>query len=211
MDVTFATPINFRGLEHGASLVVHSATKYLGGHSDVTAGAVCGDEAMVGRARARSILFGTALDPHAAWLVERGLKTLAVRMERHNRNGEEVARWLSRRPEVERVHHPSVATHPDYQIARRLLEGFGGMLGVELVGGAAAATRFVRALRLATVAPSLGGVETLVSEPRFTSHASLSPAERAALGIADGFVRFSLGIEDAADIIADLEHALAAG
>jgi cystathionine beta-lyase/cystathionine gamma-synthase len=208
IDVTFATPINFRGLEHGAGLVVHSATKYLGGHSDVTAGAVCGAAELIDRVRDRVQLFGTAPDPHAAWLVERGVKTLALRMERHNRNGLEVARWLSTRPEVARVHYPGLASHPDHAVATRLLDGFGGMLGVELVGGEEAASRFVRALRLAAIAPSLGGVETLVSEPRFTSHSKIPAAEREALGIRDGFVRFSVGIEDAEDIIADLAQAL---
>ncbi|MEX2571681.1 MAG: aminotransferase class I/II-fold pyridoxal phosphate-dependent enzyme [Gemmatimonadota bacterium] len=207
-DVTFASPINFRGLEHGVDLVVHSATKYLGGHSDVTAGAVCGSRDLVDRARERARLFGTALDPHAAWLVERGIKTLALRMERHNANGVTVAAWLEQQPEVEHVHYPGLASHPDHQVASRLLDGFGGMLGLELVGGAERTTEFVRALRICTVAPSLGGVETLVSEPRFTSHVKLSAEERAALGIRDGFIRFSLGIEDADDLIVDLREAL---
>lgn len=208
VDTTFATPVNFRGLEHGIDLVVHSATKYFGGHSDVTAGAVCGSAEFVGRARERMKLFGTAIDPHAAWLVERGMKTLAVRMEVHNRNGLRIARWLEEQPEVERVHYPGLGSHPDHALAVRLMNGFGGMLGVELRGGGAAATRFVEGLRLCTLAPSLGGVETLVCEPRFTSHVKMSAAQRAAAGIRDGFVRFSLGIEDADDLIADLRGAL---
>ena len=207
-DVTFATPINFRGLAHGIDLVVHSATKYFGGHSDVTAGAVCGSAELVAVARMRSTLFGTAPDPHATWLVERGVKTLALRVGRQNANGLEVARWLSVRPEVARVHYPGLPSHPDHRVASELLGGFGGMVGLELRGGAEAASRFLSFLRLATVAPSLGGVETLVSEPRFTSHASMSADERAALGIPDGFVRMSLGIEDAVDIIEDLREAL---
>jgi cystathionine beta-lyase/cystathionine gamma-synthase len=208
LDVTFATPINFCGLDHGADLVVHSATKYLGGHSDVTAGAVCGGHDLVSAARDRAQLFGTALDPHAAWLVERGVKTLALRMDRHNSNGIVVAHWLSSRAEVARVHYPGLASHPDHSVAKRVLSGFGGMVGLEVRGGAEAATRFVRALKLATIAPSLGGVETLVSEPRFTSHVRLTSAQRADLGIPDGFVRLSLGIEDPGDLIADLEQAL---
>lgn len=210
VDSTFATPAHFRPLEHGADLVVHSATKYLGGHSDVTGGAVLGSAERVAAVRQRARLFGTAPDPFAAWLIERGTKTLAVRMERHSRNGQAVAEWCERHPQVKRVHYPGLASHPDHARARRLLDGFGGMLGVELAGGGEAATRFVRALRLCRVAPSLGGVETLVSEPRHTSHAALAPAEREAIGIADGFVRFSLGIEDADDIIADIEQALQA-
>jgi cystathionine beta-lyase/cystathionine gamma-synthase len=210
VDATFATPINFRPLEHGAHLVVHSATKYFGGHSDVTAGAVAGRAELVSDVRARARTFGPALDPHAAWLTERGIKTLAVRMERHNRNGMTVAQWCETQPRIARVHYPGLASHPDHELARLLFDGFGAMIAVELEGGAGAASRFVRALRLAKLAPSLGGVETLVSEPRHTSHASLTADERRQIGIADGFVRFSLGIEDAEDIIGDIEQALAA-
>lgn len=210
IDVTFATPMNFRGLEHGVDLVVHSATKYIGGHSDVTAGAVCGAAPLIASARERVKNLGTAIDPHAAWLVERGAKTLALRMERQNANGLRVAEWLEARPEIRRVYYPGLASHPDHAVARRILDGFGGMIGVELAGGADVATRFVGALRLATLAPSLGGVETLVSEPRYTSHVNMTPEARAHAGIPDGFVRFSLGIEDPVDIIADLEQALGA-
>jgi cystathionine beta-lyase/cystathionine gamma-synthase len=210
VDATFATPVNMRPLEYGADLVVHSATKYLGGHSDVTAGAVIGSAERIAEVRDRGILFGTSPDPHTAWLVERGVKTLAIRMERHNRNGQRVAEWCEGRRGIRRVHYPGLPSHPDHETARRLLHGFGGMLAVELAGGGEAATRFMKALRLARVAPSLGGVETLVSEPRHTSHASLGPEERAAAGIPDGLIRFSLGIEDAEDLIADIEGALTA-
>lgn len=210
VDATFASPFNFRPLEHGADLSMHSLTKYLGGHSDVTGGCVSGPRALVDEVRQRARIFGAVLDPHAAWLVERGVKTLAVRMQRHNRNGEEVARWCERQPQVARVHHPALASHPDHALAAELLGGGGGMMTIELRGGGEAAARFVRALRLCTLAPSLGGVETLVSEPRYTSHAALSPEERARRGLPDGTVRFSLGIEDAEDIIADIRQALAA-
>lgn len=208
VDSTFASPVNLRPLEHGADLVVHSATKYLGGHSDVTAGAVAGSAELAAMVRERARILGPALDPHAAWLVERGIKTLAVRMERHNRNGAAVAEWASGQSRIKRVFYPGLGNGPQAELARRLLDGFGGMIGFEIEGGIPAATRFVGALRLATVAVSLGGVETLVSEPRLTSHAALSTEERAAQGINDGFVRFSLGIEDAADLIADFEQAL---
>jgi cystathionine beta-lyase/cystathionine gamma-synthase len=210
VDSTFASPINFRPLEHGADVVIHSVTKYLNGHSDVIAGAVAGTESLVEEVRMRMRVWGQALDPHCAWLIERGMKTLAVRMARHNATGQGVAEWLAGQPKVRRVHYPGLPSHPDHDLARRTLDGFGGMVGVELAGGPRAAERCLKALRLITHAPSLGGVETLVSEPRFTSHASLSPEQRAAAGIPDGFLRLSLGLEDPEDLIADLARGLAA-
>jgi cystathionine beta-lyase/cystathionine gamma-synthase len=209
VDATFATPINFRPLEHGADAVIHSATKYLNGHSDVIAGAVAGSEALVEEVRKLMQVWGQALDPFAAWLIDRGLKTLAVRVARHNATGLAVAEWAAKQAGITRVHYPGLPTHPDHETAQRVLAGFGGMLGVELKGGARAAERFVRALRLAAHAPSLGGVETLVSEPRLTSHAGLTAEQRAQAGIPDGFLRFSLGLEDADDLIADFAQALA--
>ena len=210
VDSTFASPINYRPLEHGADVVIHSVTKYLNGHSDIVAGAVAGAETIVEEVRSRMKVWGQALDPHAAWLIERGMKTLAVRVQRHNQTGLEVATWLEQQPKVRRVHYPGLASHPDHALAARTLEGFGGMVGVELAGGPRAAERCLRALRLIIHAPSLGGVESLVSEPRFTSHAALTPDERAAAGIPDGFLRLSLGLEDAADLIEDLTRGLAA-
>jgi cystathionine beta-lyase/cystathionine gamma-synthase len=209
VDSTFATPINFRPIEHGADIVIHSATKYLNGHSDVIAGAVAGAEALVDEVKRLMRLWGQAIDPMAAWLIDRGLRTLAVRMERHNANGQQLAEWCAKQSAFTAVHYPGLPTHPDYAIAQRVLEGGGGMLGVELKGGARAAERFLRALRLATHAPSLGGVETLVSEPRLTSHAGLTPEQRAKAGIPDGFLRFSLGLEDSDDLVADFAQALA--
>ena len=210
VDSTFASPINFRPLEHGADVVIHSVTKYLNGHSDIIAGAVAGAETVVEEVRSRMKVWGQALDPHAAWLIERGMKTLAVRVQRHNQTGLEVATWLEQQPKVRRVHYPGLASHPDHALAARTLDGFGGMVGVELAGGPRAAERCLRALRLIIHAPSLGGVESLVSEPRFTSHAELTPDERAAAGIPDGFLRLSLGLEDVADLIEDLARGLAA-
>ena len=210
VDSTFATPINFRPLEHGADIIIHSATKYLNGHSDVIAGAVVGDEAVVEEVRRLMQRWGQALDPMAAWLTDRGLRTLAVRMERHNANGMAFAAWASAEDRVAAVHYPGLASHPDHTVAARTLDGFGGMVGLQLKGGPRAAERVLRRLRLAQHAPSLGGVETLVSEPRLTSHASLTPADRHGMGFPDGFIRVSLGIEDAADIIADFAHALRA-
>lgn len=208
VDATFATPVNFRPLEHGASLVVHSATKYLGGHSDVTAGVVSGSADLVETVRERLKSFGAVLDPHATWLLERGIKTLAVRMERHNQNGLAFAQHFDGHAAIARVHYPGLASHPDHERARSLFDGFGGMAALVVRGGDEAALRVVNRLALMCVAPSLGGVETLVSMPRYTSHAALTTEQRHELGIEDGFIRFSLGIEDAADLIADVEQAL---
>ena len=210
VDSTFASPINFRPLEHGADVVIHSVTKYLNGHTDVIAGAVAGTSTFVDEVRSRMRIWGQSIDPHCAWLVERGMKTLAVRMERHNRTGQQVAEWLESQPRVKRVHYPGLASHPDYDLARETLDGCGGMVGIELAGGPKAAERCVKAFRMISHAPSLGGVESLVSEPRYTSHAAMTPEQRAAAGIPDGFLRLSLGLEDAEDIMADLARGLAA-
>jgi cystathionine beta-lyase/cystathionine gamma-synthase len=208
VDATFASPINFRPLEHGADVVITSATKYLNGHSDVIAGAVAGSAAVIEEVTRLMRLWGQSIDPHQAWLLDRGLKTLAVRLERHNANGLAVARWAEGRRGIARVHYPGLASHPDHEIAKRLLDNFGGMLGLEIEGGVAASERFLRRLKVFAHAPSLAGVESLVSEPRITSHKHLTPEDRAAQGIPDGFVRVSCGIEDAADLIVDLDQAL---
>jgi cystathionine beta-lyase/cystathionine gamma-synthase len=207
IDSTFASPVNCRPLDQGADLVIHSATKYLNGHDDIIGGVVAGSEPVIEEVRQLMQVWGQSADPHATWLVERGLKTLAVRVERHNANGLAFAEWAAGQPAVRAVHYPGLPHHTDHEIAARTLDGFGGMVGLTLAGGGAAADVVLRRLRVATHAPSLGGVETLVSEPRFTSHAALTPAEREAQGIPDGFVRISLGIEDVADIIADFEDA----
>jgi cystathionine beta-lyase/cystathionine gamma-synthase len=209
VDATFASPVNFRPLEHGADIVITSATKYLNGHSDVVAGAVAGTSSLVEEVNRLLRCWGPALDPHSAWLVDRGLRTLGVRMERHNATGLAVARWAERHPGVARVHYPGLPSHPDHALAAKLLDGFGGMVGLELTGGLQAAERMLRRLKLVTHAPSLAGVESLVSEPRLTSHRNLDAAARAAAGIPDGFLRLSCGLEDADDIVGDLEQALA--
>jgi cystathionine beta-lyase/cystathionine gamma-synthase len=208
VDATFASPINFRPLEHDADVVITSATKYLNGHSDVIAGAVAGSASVIEEVTRLMRLWGQSIDPHQAWLLDRGLKTLAVRMERHNANGLAIARWAEARRGIARVHYPGLESHPDHAIAKRLLDNFGGMLGLEIEGGVAAAERFLRRLKVFAHAPSLAGVESLVSEPRITSHKHLTPEDRAAQGIPDGFVRVSCGIEDAADLIGDLDQAL---
>ena len=208
VDSTFASPINFRPLEHGADVVIHSTTKFLNGHHDMIGGAVLGTASYVEEVRQKMILWGQAPDPFACWLLERGLKTLDVRVKRQNENAMAIAEWCSDRKEVRTVHYPGLPSHPDHEVAVEQMDGFGGMLALELAGGGKAADRFVRKLRLIRHAPSLGGVDSLVSEPRFTSHAHLSAEARAKSGIPDGFLRMSVGIEDADDLIADIEHAL---
>jgi cystathionine beta-lyase/cystathionine gamma-synthase len=209
VDSTFASPVNFRPLEHGADVVIHSATKYLNGHHDVLGGALVGSASFVEEARQKMELWGQAPDPFACWLLERGLKTLDVRVRRQNENALRLATWCEGRAGIARVLYPGLPSHPDHALAREVLEGSGGMMAIELAGGGAAATAFVRRLRLIHHAPSLGGVDTLCCEPRYTSHAHLATAERARLGIPDGFLRISVGIEDADDLIADVEQALA--
>jgi len=208
VDATFASPINFRPLEHGADLVISSATKYLNGHSDVIAGAVAGSRSVIEEVVRLMRSWGQALDPHAAWLIERGMKTLAIRMARHNSNGLAVASFLERHPHAAAVSYPGLESHPDHALAKRLLGGFGGMVGLTVKGGHSGAERFLKRLRVFTHAPSLAGVESLVSEPRLTSHKGQSAEQLAALGITPGFVRLSCGIEDPEDLIADLEQAL---
>jgi cystathionine beta-lyase/cystathionine gamma-synthase len=208
VDSTFASPINFRPLEHGADVVITSATKYLNGHSDVIAGAVAGSAPFIEEVNRLMMLWGQSIDPHAAWLVDRGLRTLELRMNRHNANGMAVATWASQHASIVRVHYPGLASHPEHQHASLVLDGFGGMVGLELKGGVRVTERMLKKLKLITHAPSLAGVESLISEPRLTSHSRLSDEQRAKAGIPDGFVRLSCGIENAADIIADLEQAI---
>lgn len=208
VDATFASPINFRPLEHGADVVITSATKYLNGHSDVIAGAVAGSTSFVEEVNRLMRLWGQAVDPHAAWLIDRGMRTLAVRMERHNTNGLAVAQWAERQDGIAKVHYPGLPSHPDHERAKTVLNGFGGMVGLELKGGTKATERLLKRLKLITHAPSLAGVETLVSEPRLTSHKSIGSEGRAKIGIPDGFLRLSCGIEDAEDIIGDLAQAI---
>jgi cystathionine beta-lyase/cystathionine gamma-synthase len=207
-DMTFASPVNMRAGEHGVDVVVHSATKYLGGHADIIAGVAVGPSEMIDEVNRVSRFYGPALDPHAAWLLDRGLRTLDVRIRRHNENAQAVAEWLEAQEGVGAVHYPGLASHPDHALAEELMDGFGGMVSFVLDGGGPAADRFVSALDLALAAPSLGGVETLVSQPRYTSHVGLSEQEREARGVPDGFVRLSVGIEDADDLIADFDQAL---
>lgn len=209
VDATFATPLNQRPLEQGADLVIHSCTKYLGGHNDLLAGVVSGSEALVSLARDARDVLGGVLDAHPAYLLLRGLKTLPLRVARQNETALRVARWLEEQPTVERVYYPGLASHPDHAVAARLLSGFGGVVSFVLRADLATTARALDACRLATIAPSLGGVETLIEQPAIMSYYGLSPEERAALGIADGLVRLSVGVEDEADILEDLERVLA--
>ena len=208
IDNTFATPVNFRPLAAGFDLVCHSATKYLNGHSDLVAGCVVGGAERIRGVRTALNHYGGALDPHAGYMLARGVRTLALRVAAQNANAEALARFLDQHPHVRQVNHPSLPTHPDHAHAAELLAGFGGMLSVRLQGGAAATQRFLEALTIPTVAPSLGGVESLVTLPAQTSHAGMSPEERDRLGVTDDLVRVSCGIEGTEDLVADFAHAL---
>ena len=208
VDSTFASPVNFRPLEHGADVVIHSGTKYLNGHHDAMCGVVCGTEPYIAEVLAKMMVWGQAPDPFAAWLLDRGLKTLDVRVKRQNENAMRIALWCADRKEIKKVHYPGLRTHPDHDVAKAMLDGWGGMLAIELTGGGKAADRFLRRLKIIQHATSLGGVDSLVREPRYSSHARMSSEERSRIGIPDGFTRISVGIEDADDLIADIEQAL---
>ena len=208
IDNTFASPVNFRPLDAGFDMVFHSATKYLGGHSDLVAGAVMGGADMIERVRETLNLFGGSLDPHAGFLLARGIKTLALRVQAHNANALALARFLGDHPAVAAVNYPGLASHPDHAHADTLLSGFGGMLSLRLHGGEQAAQALVDAVTLAYAAPSLGGVETLITRPAATSHAGMSPEDRDRLGITADLVRISSGIEGTQDLIGDFARAL---
>jgi cystathionine gamma-synthase len=210
VDSTFASPVNHAPLADGADLVIHSATKYLGGHNDLLAGVVAGPAERVAPIREAAGVLGGVLDPHAAWLLLRGMKTLALRMERHNATGLQVARWLEEQPQVRRVWYPGLESHPDYAVATRLMQGFGGVVTFELESDLEGAIRFTDACRIPYIAPSLGGVDSLIEMPVLMSYWDQPVEERRRWGITDTLVRYSCGIEDAGDLIADLEQALRA-
>lgn len=208
VDNTFATPFNQLPLELGADLVVHSATKYLGGHSDLTAGVLVGGEELIDKARHGAAKFyGGNIAPQVAWLVLRGIKTLALRMERHNANAAAFADAMLGHPRVKSVHFPGLSEHPSHDTAKRQMRGFGGMVGVD-VGTAEAAKTVVNNLKVCTFATSLGGVETLVQPVALMTHATLTAEERAAAGVSEGLLRISVGVEDVGDIIRDIQEAL---
>lgn len=207
-DNTFATPFNQRPLEFGVDAVVHSATKYLGGHSDLTAGLIVGKKEIVEKARLHTTkLYGGNIAPQTAWLVLRGIKTLALRMERHNQNASAIANMLSAHPKVKSVFYPGLEKHQNYKIAAKQMKGFGGMIAFD-VGGAEKGKNLVNNLEVCTLATSLGGVETIIQHSASMTHATLSREERIKAGVSDGLIRLSVGIEDEKDLIADLENAL---
>ncbi len=208
VDNTFATPINQRPVEFGVDVVVHSATKYLGGHSDLIAGVAAGRREHVDRIAKVMSETGAILGPFEAWLLLRGLRSLPVRMERHNRNGLAVARFLANHPAVATVHYPGLDSHPQRELARAQMSGFGGMVGAEFAAGHEAASQFVSSVRLARRAPSLGGVETLVTHPAAMWAKTLDRDQMEKMGIAPGLVRLSIGLEDERDIIGDFGRAL---
>ena len=208
IDNTFPSPINFRPLEHGFDLSIHSCSKYLNGHSDIVAGAVIGPEELISKITHKLNHLGGTLDPHACFLLHRGIKTLAVRVRQQNASAMEIARFLESRPEVETVHYPGLASHPHHNRARELFDGFGGMLSFELQGGVELAERFIRNTTIPICAPSLGGVESLITRPVTTSHACLSPEECKQVGISESLIRLSVGLEATADILSDFDQAL---
>jgi len=210
IDSTFGTPINQHPAEYGIDLVMHSGTKYLSGHADLTCGVVCGRRELMERLWETRTTLGNCMDPHAAWLLIRGLKTLAVRVARQNENAQRVAEFLEQHAKVRRVHYPFLKSHPQYAIAREQMRGGGGMVTFEVEGTGEDARRVSEAMSLFTLATSLGGVESLVSIPVLTSHAMISAEQREKMGVTEQMVRLSVGIESADDLIADLEHALAA-
>jgi len=210
IDSTFASPACHRALDDGADYVIHSATKFLGGHNDLLAGCAIGSEEAITPVREAVGVLGGVLDPHAAYLLLRGLKTLSLRVERHNANAQRIAEWLEAHDGVRRVWYPGLASHPDHATAKRTMRGFGGVVTFELETDLEGAIRFVDACRIPYIAPSLGGVESLIEMPVTMSFWDVPREERLKLGITDSLIRFSCGIEDCDDLIADLDQALEA-
>jgi cystathionine beta-lyase/cystathionine gamma-synthase len=209
IDATFATPINCRPAEWGIDLVLHSGTKYFGGHADLICGIATGRRDLIDQIHHLRNTLGCCMDPHAAFLLLRGIKTLAVRVERQNQSALRIAEFLSKNPKVARVHYPMLKGHPDYELAKKQMGGAGGVLSFEVEGSGADACRVSEALNLFTLAPSLGGVESLVSIPVLTSHAMIDADLRKKMGVTEQMIRLSVGIENADDLIADLETGLA--
>ena len=208
IDATFATPYNQRPLEFGIDIVLHSATKYLGGHNDLLAGAILGSVELVDGIRALQHITGAIIDPLGAYLLVRGLKTFALRLARQNGNAQALAEFLAEHPKIKAVHYAGLRTHPQHDVARRQMRGFGGVVSFEIAGDLEATSRVVDACRIPQIAPSLGGVESLIEQPALMSFYELTTEERLMVGIKDNLIRYSVGIEDADDLIADLAAAL---
>jgi cystathionine beta-lyase/cystathionine gamma-synthase len=208
IDSTFATPINVRPADFGIDLVMHSGTKYFGGHSDLIAGVVTGRQDLIDQIHETRTTLGGCMDPHAAWLLLRGIKTLAVRVQRQNENALRVARFLDGHPKVRRVNYPFLEEHPQHALAKEQMSGGGGLLSFEVEGTGEDARRVVESLRLFTLAPSLGGVDSLVTIPVLTSHAMISASDRQKMGVTEQLIRLSVGIENGDDLITDLEQGL---
>jgi cystathionine gamma-synthase len=208
IDATFATPYNQRPLDFGIDIVMHSATKYLGGHNDLLAGAVLGCADLVDGIRSLQAVTGAILDPWAAYLLLRGLKTFALRVERQNQNALAIAEFLAAHPKITAVHYAGLRSHPQHEVARRQMRGFGGVVSFEIAGDLTATSRVIDSCRIPQIAPSLGGVESLIEQPALMSFYELTTEERLMIGIKDNLIRYSVGIEDAADLIADLAAAL---
>jgi cystathionine beta-lyase/cystathionine gamma-synthase len=210
IDATFGTPVNQHPAEYGIDLVMHSGTKYLSGHTDLICGVVAGRSELIDKIHETRTTLGNCMDPHASWMLVRGLKTLSVRVARQNENAQRVAKFLSEHAKVRRVHYPFLKSHPQYGLAHEQMSGGGGMVSFEVEGTGEDARRATEAMRLFTLAPSLGGVESLVSIPVLTSHLTVAPEERRKTGITEQLIRLSVGIENIDDLITDLEHALEA-
>ena len=208
IDNTFATPVNFRPAEKGFDLSLHSCSKYLNGHSDIVGGAIIGRKDLVEKITFKLNHLGGTMDPHACFLLHRGMKTLAVRIKHQNRSALRIAEFLDNHEGVVKVNHPGLKSHPYYDAARKYLDGFGGMLSFEIVGGVEAAKRFMETTVLPIIAPSLGGIETLLTRPAVTSHSGMSPEDRAGMGISDSLIRVSVGLEATEELIADFKQAL---
>lgn len=210
VDNTFATPVNQNPCDFGADIVLHSASKYLGGHSDLIAGAVAGGAELIGRIRKSLRLLGGCMDPHAAWLLGRSMKTLQLRVQRQNYSALAIARYLHDHPKIERVYYPGLPDHPGHDLASRQMKGYGGVLSFELSGGASALESLTPKLELTVLAPSLGGVDSLLLPPAISSHIFVPEEVRRASGITDGLVRLAVGVEDTEDLLSDFAKALEA-
>jgi len=208
IDSTLATPFNLRPLDYGVDIVTHSVTKYLAGHNDVLAGVLLGKNSLISAIKELQAIIGGIPDPNSSYLIIRGLKTFPLRLQRQNESAMAVAEYLEKHPKIERVWYPGLKSHPDYEIAKKYMKGFGGVVSFQIKGDLAAGSRFIDAMKIPKIAPSIGGVESLIEQPSLMSYYELSTEEREKIGIFDNLVRFSIGIEDTPDLLKDLQQAL---